>query len=246
MVAVISYPEGPNGEIAQCRTAKNCVSARVSSPTHRLSGWPNLPPEIVLGDVAAIAVDRRDQGLSVQSWRKHPMVVVRPDGSFREILGRGASSSNPHGVHIGPDDTVFCTDDGDHSVRKCTLDGQVLLTLGTPGRPAPRMDGQPFCRCCHTALAANGDIYVADGYGNARIHKFAPDGKLLFSWGEPGTEPGNFNLPHNICVDADGWVYVADRENHRIQVFDGNGRYETQINNLHRPSALMLLGGTCP
>ncbi len=78
------------------------------------------------------------------------------------------------------------------------------------------------------------------------VHKYDPNGKLLFSWGGPGTLPGEFNIAHNICCDADGWVYVADRENHRVQVFDGNGKYETQWNNLHRPSGLFMTGGQCP
>src|SRR5215469_12720200 len=83
-------------------------------------------------------------------------------------------------------------------------------------------------------------MMVLDGYGNARVHKYSPDGKLLMSWGEPGTDPGQFNIVHNICTDAEGWVYVADRENHRVQVFDGNGKYETQWNNLHRPCGLYM------
>ena len=70
--------------------------------------------------------------------------------------------------------------------------------------------------------------------------------KLLFSWGGPGTDPGEFNIAHNITCDADGWVYVADRENHRVQVFDGNGKYETQWNNLHRPCGLFMPPGKCP
>lgn len=206
--------------------------------------WPRLPAEIRLGDVAAIAVDRRDR-VYLFNRGPHPMVVVDREGNFIDSWGQG-EFKNPHGLHIGPDDAIYCTDDGDHTVRKCTLDGKVLLKLGTSGKPAPRMSGQPFCRCCHTALAPNGDIFVADGYGNAQVHKYSPDGKHLFSWGGPGTDAGQFNLPHNICCDDDGWVYVADRENHRIQVFDVNGRYETQINNIHRPSALTLLGGKCP
>ena len=105
------------------------------------------------------------------------------------------------------------------------------------------MSGEPFHRCTHTALSPKGEIYVSDGYGNARVHKYTPDGKLLMSWGEPGTDPGEFNIVHNIVCDADGWVYVADRENHRVQVFDGNGKYETQWNNLHRPCALHCCGG---
>jgi hypothetical protein len=108
------------------------------------------------------------------------------------------------------------------------------------------MSGEPFHRCTHTAMAPNGDLYVSDGYGNARIHKYTPDGRRLTSWGGPGTDPGEFNIPHNITCDADGWVYVADRENHRVQVFDGNGKYETQWNNLHRPSGLFMPPGKCP
>jgi hypothetical protein len=87
---------------------------------------------------------------------------------------------------------------------------------------------------------------VSDGYGNARVHKFAPDGKLLKSWGEPGTDPGQFNIVHNIVTDPEGWVYVADRENHRVQVFDGEGRYETQWVNMHRPCALYCCRGKKP
>ncbi|MGX1413399.1 DNA-binding beta-propeller fold protein YncE [Bradyrhizobium elkanii] len=128
-------------------------------------------------------------------------------------------------------------------VRKCSTDGRVVLTIGIPNKPAPFMSGEPFHRCTHTALSPKGEIYVSDGYGNACIHKYTPDGRLIKSWGEPGTDPGQFNIVHNIATDADGWVYVADRENHRVQVFDGNGRYETQWNNLHRPCALCCCGG---
>src|SRR5580765_5967892 len=89
-----------------------------------------------------------------------------------------------HGLHVGPDDALYCTDDGDHTVRKCTPDGKVLLEIGIPGRPSGFMSGEPFNRCTHTALSPDLDIYVSDGYANARVHKFAPDGKLFFSWGE--------------------------------------------------------------
>lgn len=206
--------------------------------------WLKLPSQIRLGDVAAIAVDDKDR-VYLFNRGPDPMVVVDREGNFLNAWGQGVFT-NPHGVHIGPDQSIYCTDDGDHSVRKCTLDGRVLLQLGTPGKPSPFMSGKPFCRCTHTALAPNGDIYVSDGYGNACIHKYDPAGRHLFSWGGPGTGPGEFNFPHNICCDADGLVYVADRENHRIQVFDGNGRYQRQINNLHRPSALTITPGPCP
>ena len=89
-------------------------------------------------------------------------------------------------------------------------------------------------------MSPKGEIYVSDGYGNASVHKFTPDGRHLMSWGKSGSGRGEFNLPHNICCDEDGWVFVADRENHRIQVFSGDGKYETELRDLHRPSALCI------
>jgi sugar lactone lactonase YvrE len=165
------------------------------------------------------------------------MVVLDRDGNFLRSWGEGVFH-RAHGVHMAPDDTLWLTDDGDHTVRHCTLDGKILTTIGIPGKPRPYMSGEPFHRCTHTALSPRGDLYVSDGYGNARVHKYDPAGRLLRSWGEPGTDPGQFNIPHNICCDGDGWVYVADRENHRIQVFDGDGRFETQWHDMHRPSGL--------
>jgi DNA-binding beta-propeller fold protein YncE len=206
--------------------------------------WARPPPGWTFRDVAAVGVDRRDR-VYVFNRGEHPMIVFDRDGNFLRSWGEDIFS-RAHGLSMGPDDTIYCTDEGDHTVRKCTLDGKVLLRIGVPGRAAPYMGGAPFHRCTHTALSPAGDIYVSDGYGNARIHKFAPDGRLLLSWGESGAGAGQFNLPHNVACDADGWVYVADRENHRVQVFDANGRYETQWNNLHRPSALYMPPGRCP
>jgi sugar lactone lactonase YvrE len=206
--------------------------------------WAKIPAEIVLGDVAAVGVDKRD---NVYAFNRgdHPVAVFDSDGNLLRTWGEGVFT-RPHGVHMGPDDTIWLTDDGDHSVRHCTLDGKVLMTLGIPGKPKPFMSGEPFHRCTHTALSPKGELYISDGYGNARIHKFTPDGKLLLSWGEPGTDPGQFNIPHNICCTHDGWIYVADRENHRVQVFDGNGKWETQWNNLHRPNGMWMEAGRDP
>jgi DNA-binding beta-propeller fold protein YncE len=208
-------------------------------------GWGKLPDGWSLREVGSVGVDARDN-VYVFSRSEHPMIVFDREGNFLRSWGEGVFV-RPHGIHMGADDTIWCTDDGDHTVRQCTLDGRVLVTIGTPKRPSPYMSGNPFNRCTHTAHSPEGDIYISDGYGNARIHKFSPDGRHLFSWGESGTAPGQFNLPHNIACDGDGWVYVADRESHRIQIFDRNGRYETQWNNLHRPSAMYVQPGCkCP
>src|SRR5437762_27323 len=204
-----------------------------------VDNWARLPPgQEFNADVAAVGVDRQDRVYAFNRG-KHPMVVLDREGNFLRSWGEGLFP-RAHGVHMAPDDTLWLTDDGDHTVRHCTLDGKVLLTLGVPGKPTAYLSGQPFHRCTHTALSPQGDLYVSDGYGNARVHKYSPDGRLLKSWGEPGSDPGQFNIVHNVCCDADGWVYVADRENHRVQVFDGNGKYEAQWNNLHRPCGLFM------
>ncbi|HEX6442646.1 MAG TPA: peptidyl-alpha-hydroxyglycine alpha-amidating lyase family protein, partial [Stellaceae bacterium] len=210
--------------------------------TYRIEAdWAKLPSGWSFKDVAAVAVDRQDR-VYVFNRGEHPMLVFDREGNLLNCWGERLFH-RAHGLHIGPDETLYCTDDGDHTVRQCTLDGKVLLEIGIPGRASEFMSGEPFNRCTHTALSPDLDIYVSDGYANARVHKFDPNGKLLFSWGECGSDPGQFNIPHNIVSDPDGWIYVADRENHRVQVFDKNGRYETQWNNLHRPCGLYMEGG---
>ena len=209
-----------------------------------VENWAKWPDDWTLHDVAAVGIDRSD---NVYAFHRgdHPIVVFDRDGNVLRTWGEGVFG-HAHGVHMGADDTIYLTDDFDQTVRKCTLDGKVLLTIGVPGEAAPFMSGEPFRRCTHTALSPTGEIYVSDGYGNACVHKYAPNCKRLLSWGRPGAGPGEFNLPHNIACDADGWVYVADRENHRVQVFDGNGRFETQWYGLHRPSGMYMPPGKCP
>ncbi|HEX4986639.1 MAG TPA: peptidyl-alpha-hydroxyglycine alpha-amidating lyase family protein [Burkholderiales bacterium] len=209
-----------------------------------IQDWAKLPDGWTFTDVAAVAVDRKDR-VYVFNRGAHPMIVFDRDGNFLRSWGEGVFH-RAHGLHIGPDESLYCTDDGDHSVRKCTLEGKVLLTIGIPGKPSPYMSGEPFHRCTHTALSPRGDIYVSDGYGNAQVHKYSPDGKRIKTWGQPGTGPGEFNIPHNLCCDHEGWVYVADRENHRVQVFDGDGSYETEWHNLHRPCGMVMETGRDP
>ena len=206
--------------------------------------WAKLPDGWEFRDVAGVAVDSKDQ-VYVFNRSDHPMMVFDREGNFLRAWGEGIFN-RAHGLHVGPDDALYCTDDGDHTVRKCTTEGKVLLEIGIPGKPAPYVSGEPFHRCTHTALSPDNHIFVSDGYGNARVHKYTPDGKLVMSWGEPGSDPGQFNIVHNIVADDDGWIYVADRENHRVQVFDTNGKYETQWNNLHRPCGLFMPRGDCP
>ena len=201
-----------------------------------VEGWAKLPTEVSLGEVAAVAVDPQDR-VYLFTRGPHPVIALDRDGNVLRTFGHGVFKS-PHGIHVGSDGNLFCTDNGDHTVRQCTPEGRVLLEIGARGAAAPFMSGLPFHSCTHTALSPKGDIYVSDGYGNACIHKYSPDGRRLHTWGGSGCAPGEFFLPHNLVCDDAGWIHVADRENHRIQVFDGEGRYETQWNNLHRPCAL--------
>ena len=209
-----------------------------------VENWGIFPDEVILGDVAGIAIDANDQ-VYLFNRGQHPVVVLSQNGELLRTWGHGIFT-NPHGASIGPDQCIYLTDNFDHTVRKFSLTGELLLELGTPGISSGFMSGRPFCKCTHSTISPSGDIFVSDGYNNACIHHYNPKGKHIKSWGQAGAGPGQFNLPHNICCDTDGWIYVADRENSRIQIFDTLGNFETQINNMHRPSGLAITAGSSP
>jgi DNA-binding beta-propeller fold protein YncE len=213
------------------------------------AGWDQFPGDGPHGEAVAVACDRRDRAF-VFFRGPQPVRVYEPDGRFVTGWGEGLFA-RPHGLFIGPDDTVWCTDDVGHTVRAFTPDGRLLRTLGTSGRPSDtgatshdyrsiRRAGPPFNYPTNLALGPTGDLYVTDGYGNARVHRFAPDGRLLHSWGEPGDGPGQFHVPHGLAVDRDGTVYVADRENSRVQLFDADGAYRGEWTDVARPCQLYI------
>lgn len=202
-------------------------------------GWENLPDGVGWREVAGVITDD-DDNVYVFSRGDHPMVVFDRDGNFLKTWGEGVFT-RAHGASRGPDNTLYLTDDGDHTVRQCTLDGEVLMTIGTPGEPASAFSGDPFNRCTHVAIdPTNGDLFVSDGYANSRVHKYTAEGEHIMSWGSPGVDAGQFNIAHNIATDRDGYVYVCDRENHRIQVFDRAGNVEDIWANVHRPCAIYI------
>ena len=209
--------------------------------TYEVSGenWGELPEGWVYREATAVAVDSSDN-VYVFNRGGHPVIVFDSDGNFLRSWGEGIFDT-PHGITIGPDDSVYCVGNGACTVRKLTADGKLLLTLGDPGNPAPPMSGKPFGRPTHVGLdPRNGNFYVADGYANAHVHKYDPDGNYLGTWGESGTDVGQLNIVHNIDVDSDGYVYIGDRENHRVQIFDENGKYETQWVNMSRSAAVYI------
>ena len=217
--------------------------------------WAQVPERWgSLMDVGGVAVDAEDN-VYVLNRSEHPVIVFDRHGKYLRDFGAGFFL-RAHGSLIATDGAVFCTDDGNHVVAKFTPEGERLLTLGTKGQPSDtgyfrtwevwqststvRYPGPPFNRPTGVAVNAEGDIFVSDGYGNCRVHRFDAVGKLKFSWGEPGGEPGQFRLPHGIAIDAQGRVLVADRENSRIQLFSQDGAFLEQWHDVIRPTGLFI------
>ena len=216
-------------------------------------GWEQLPAGFSHPDVAAVAVDSRGD-VYLFCRAEHPILVYDRSGRFIRSWGSRQFTMRTHGITIGPDDAVYCVDDGGNSVRKFDRDGTLLLTIGPAGHASDSgYDGKtlatitrgapPFNRPTNLAVAPNGDLYVTDGYGNSRVHRFTARGELILSWGEPGSGPGEFRLPHGIGVHGDGRVYVCDRENDRIQIFDPDGQFEGELTDVQRPTQLVFGNG---
>ena len=200
-------------------------------------GWGKLPDGWSYVEATSVAVDANDN-VWVFNRGEHPVIVFDRNGTFLRSWGEGLIR-RAHGINIGPDGSIWLTDDLHHTIRQFSPEGKLLLTIGDPDQASSLHGGRPFNRPTHSAISPKtGDVFISDGYGNSRVHKFDPKGRPLLSWGAPGTDPGQFNIPHNIATDAGGRVYVADRENSRVQIFDAGGQYLGQWNNLHRPCGL--------
>jgi hypothetical protein len=219
---------------------------------HRLEyevvdGWARLPEGWAFTEVVGVAVDSRDR-VYVFCRGRYPLIVFDREGRFLDAWGEGRFV-RPHGIFVTADDRVFLVDDEGHTVHEFTPDGRLVRRLGDgrpsdtgyrPGAgPVERAAG-PFNTVTNVAVTPGGEVYAADGYGNARVHRFAADGTLLASWGAPGRGPGEFNLPHGIAVDRRGQVYVADRENSRVQVFGPDGSFRRTWDWPNRPCDLFI------
>ncbi len=212
-------------------------------------GWGVLPEGWRLVEVAGVATDSHDR-VFVFNRGDHPVIIFDREGRFIGSWGEKLFA-RPHGITIGPDDTVYCTDDLDHTVKRFTPEGKLVAILGKSGCPsdtgATSMDFRTICRAgppfhypTNLALAADGSLYIADGYGNARVHRYSPDGVHLASWGEPGGAPGEFRVPHGIAVRPDGTVIVADRENSRLQFFSPEGSFLEEWTDVARPCQVFV------
>jgi sugar lactone lactonase YvrE len=211
--------------------------------------WARIPAGWDLVEVPGLAIDSKDRIFAFT--RGTPSVVVfSRDGRVLDSWGTG-QFRRPHAACVGPDDCLYCVDDLGHAVRKYAADGTLLATIGPIGAPSDtgytpdqflsvKHGGPPYNQPTSIVVSPAGEIYVTDGYGNSRVHRFSAKGELLQSWGEPGSGPGQFYLPHGVALDRQGRVYMSDRMNSRIQVFTPTGDFLAQWNDVYQPNDVYI------
>jgi len=205
-----------------------------------LQDWAQLPDGWSFIEVSGVAVDSHDN-VYVLCRGEHPVVVFDRDGGFVRSFGEGEFNRRAHGIHASPDDYIFTVNDDQHCVKKYTPEGKLEMVIGTENHEAEKWSGKPFNRPTNMAVSpTTGDVYITDGYGNARVHRYSADGRHIVSWGEAGVAPGEFQIPHNVVIDADENVFVTDRENNRLQVFDKMGKLQEVWNYFYRPQAFAM------
>jgi DNA-binding beta-propeller fold protein YncE len=236
------------------------------NPYRAIANWGKLPEGRSWGSTSAVAIDPDGTsvwvaercGESIPPSRINPALPFACDGSKLDPILKFDSSGNvlksfgaglllfPHGMHVDRAGNVWVTDGlgrggKGHQVFKFSPDGKVLLTLGKANTPGSGPD--EFNAPSAVVTAANGDIFVADGHGrdtNARIAKFDKDGKFIKTWGRKGSDVGEFDTPHAIAMDSRGRLFVGDRQNNRIQIFDQEGNYIDQWHQFSRPSGVFI------
>lgn len=210
----------------------------VNMMTYKLvNNWPSNFNGALAG-VTGIAVGSNGR-VYVAGGDNSDIVVFDSNGSYVCSWGKDFLKGR-HGLRIF-NDQVWITDIKLHQVFKCTLTGKVLEVFGRAG--VPGMDIDQFNKPTDVAVAANGDIYVTDGYGNSRVICFDSNGKYKFDWGNHGNRQGEFVYPHNIVIDKDNRIYIADRGNNRVQIFDANGKYFAEWTNVGQPYGLCYFNG---
>ncbi len=231
-IALLPFQAG-----AQATAAKTAAFQAVPELPYRvMSDFFKYPKGMVPGESSAVAINSKGH---IYLFRRAKPMLTEYDaqGNFIQSIDDGLFTQ-PHGLRIDADDNLWVTDTGSHLVLKLDPSGNVLLVLGRIN-----LAGEGtwvFNRPADVAFAKNGDIYVADGYGNSRVVKFDRDGNYIKAWGKYGTAPGEFNLPHSIAVDNQGRVYVGDRENKRIQIFDADGTFIKQWTGIGYPYGLFI------
>jgi sugar lactone lactonase YvrE len=234
--------------VAQDRPSAPSISFKV------VENFLKLPPTYTMAEVVGVDVDSKGQ-IYVVNRGKQPLLEFNPDGSFVRSIGDGLPFEGPHSVRVDPQDNIWYIDAGTNLIIKFDKEKRVQMVLGR--RPEPwtwathvieRAIPGPanFYQPTDVTWGPDGSIYVSDGYGKSRIAKFSKDGNLIKSWGDRGTAQGEFNTPHSIVIDKDNTLYVADRQNGRIQVFDTEGNFKAQWHPGGNPWSLCLTRGPNP
>lgn len=182
-------------------------------------GWPKKPSNFTWEAMSGVAVDQQDN-IWVFTRSKPPVQVYRPNGTLVRAWGE-KTIGKAHHIKIDHDGNVWVADLGLHVVRKFSPEGEILMTLGTPGVPGE--SDTHLNKPTDMAISAGGDIFVSDGYGNNRVVHFDRNGKFVKEWGKIGVGPKDLSLPHAIAIDSKGKIYVADRNNIRIQIYNQQG-----------------------
>ena len=196
--------------------------------------WPVLPPGWNFGEVAGVAADRRGH-VFVFHRGEHPIMEFSPDGRLVRSWGEGLFI-RPHAIRVDPEGNIWTVDNDTHQVLKMDSSGRVRMVLGRRGQSGE--SDELFNRPTDVAFAPNGDFFITDGYGNSRVVRFSKQGRYITAWGKKGDGVGEFNLPHTVAVDRDSRVYVGDRENYRVQVFDVDGNFLTKWDHVGSPWGL--------
>ena len=200
-------------------------------------GWARLLSGMSLQGPSGVAVDSTDH---VYVFQRQGPAVLKFDrsGNLQAVWQRqDGVPADAHHIHVGPDDTVYLTDRDAHQVLLYDTAGNLQSSLGTRDQAAMQA---PFNHPADICVAPSGELYVADGYGNSSVHRFSADGDYITSFGSPGSGPGEFRVPHSVRVSQDGRVYVADRENHRVQVFTQEGDFITEWTDFKCPMGVHI------
>jgi len=208
-------------------------------PLKLVKDWAKLPEGWNTGECSGVAVDKNDN-VWIFNRGPHGLIQLDKSGKFlREFKELPITSS--HGVRVDAEGDIWLTDVAGHSIFEFSPAGRLKMFFGNAGKSAGDNTTQyAFNRPTGVSFAANGDIYVSDGYVNSRVVKYNRNGDFLTQWGKKGTGDGEFNLVHDVAVDSKGLVYVADRDNNRVQVFDANGKFMTKWNDLGSPWGLIF------
>jgi streptogramin lyase len=198
--------------------------------------WPKRPADAKWGDMPGIAVSAKDE-VYLFTRAKPPVQVYDRGGKFLRAWGDDVLQT-AHYLKLDHQGNVWVADIGRHTVMQFTPQGKLLRTLGTPDQPGE--DAAHLNKPTDMAVTPEGEVFVTDGYGNNRVVHFDAAGKFVKSWGRLGTGPGEFSLPHAIAMDSKGRLYVADRNNARIQVFDRSGKFIDQWRDLLVPWGITM------